>query len=169
MFSHHLSRIGVAAWALCLIFAATTLAQPTGYEGYQVVRITVAVTNEGQTRAMEVFVQLYVDDVPTGQAQYISSIEPGSSENFTMLWRTNSSGLHRLRVVADFQDDISETNEDNNEAESLIKVRSLKVKSSPGPTIALALFAFIAATGTVRHLRRRRRTRGGRQRSRSGR
>jgi hypothetical protein len=42
MFRHHLSRIGVAALALCLIFATTALAQPTGYEGYQVVRITVA-------------------------------------------------------------------------------------------------------------------------------
>ncbi|NIP35556.1 MAG: hypothetical protein GWN18_11410, partial [Thermoplasmata archaeon] len=94
------------------------------------VRVSISVENDGQTLARDVFAQLYVDDVPEGQAQYISTIEPGGIETFTFVWRTNASGLRTLRLVIDFQNDIDEVFEGNNEATVTVEVSKVDLKTS---------------------------------------
>ena len=120
------------------------------------VRVTATVVNQGETVARDVFVQLYVDDIPVGQPQYMSSIEAGETEEFIMLWRTESSGLHQLRMVADFQNDIDEPDEGNNEASVIIEVQQLELKTSPGPSSLLALVAIAGAAGVAIRVKRRR-------------
>jgi len=120
------------------------------------VRITANVTNEGETTAREVFVQLFVDGVPVGQPQYVSSIEPGETETMTFLWTTNSSGPKEVRVVADYRDDVDEVDEDNNSASTTVQVSKVDLKTSPGPTLVVALLAVMAAVGLTWDHRRRR-------------
>jgi uncharacterized membrane protein len=124
------------------------------------VRVTVAVTNDGQTQARDVFAQLYVDDVPQGQAQYVSSIEPGGTETLTFVWTTNASGLRTLRVVVDFQGDIDEVDEDNNEASATVDVSKVDLKTSPGLSVFAALLAISASTAVAWNIRSRRRGSG---------
>lgn len=121
------------------------------------VRVTAQVTNGGETAARDVFVQLFVDGVPVGQPQYLSSIDPGDVETMTFLWTTNSSGIKELRVVADYRDDIDEVDEANNEATITVEVSKVDLKTSPGPTLAIALVAMTAAVAITLDQRRRRR------------
>jgi uncharacterized membrane protein len=123
------------------------------------VRITVSVANEGETVATDVFVQLFVDDVPVDQPKYMSTIEPGDEESFTMLWRTETGGLRNLRVVADYSNGIDEADEGNNDASVTVDVQPLVLKTSPGPTYLMALAAIAGATTVAMAGRRRRRQR----------
>ncbi len=121
------------------------------------VRVTAVVHNEGETVARDVFAQLYVDDRPEGQAQYVSSIEPGGAETLTFLWTTNASGLRTLRLVVDFQEDIDEVDEDNNEVTTTVEVSKVDLKTSPGLTVIATLLALSASTALAWNLRTRRR------------
>jgi hypothetical protein len=121
------------------------------------VRITATIRNDGETVARDVFAQLYVDGMPEGQPQYVSSIEPGGEETLTFIWTTNASGYRELRVLADFQDDIDEVDEDNNEALTTVKVSKVDLKTSPGLTHLVALFAMTAALAITWNQRRRHR------------
>jgi uncharacterized membrane protein/subtilisin family serine protease len=110
------------------------------------VRITATVVNDGETVAEDVFVQLFVDGIPIGQPEYMSSIESGEAESFVMMWRTNRSGLRELKVVADYNDDIDEPDEGNNQADLTIRVKPLELQASPGLSIYTVVLAFVAAT-----------------------
>ncbi len=121
------------------------------------VRVSITVRNDGQTLARDVFAQLYVDDVPEGQAQYLSSIEPGGMESFTFVWRTNASGLRTLRLSIDFQNDIDEVSEDNNEATVTVEVSKVDLKTSPGLTVIAALLAMSLSVAVAWNVRSRRR------------
>ena len=121
------------------------------------VRITAIVTNQGETIAKDVFVQLYIDGIPVGQPQYISSIDPKDQESLTFLWTTNRSGVHEVKVLADFNDDLDEPDEDNNAAAVMVEVVNVELNASPGPTYLIALLAITgAAAVAVNHRRRRR-------------
>jgi hypothetical protein len=121
------------------------------------VRIGVNVANAGETTARDVFAQLYVDDVPEGQAQYLSSIDPGDVEALTFTWTTNSSGFRTLRVVVDFQDGVDETDEANNEASATVEVSKVDLKTSPGLTALVLLLAMSAGVAVAWNSRARRR------------
>ncbi|UCC92410.1 MAG: S8 family serine peptidase [Thermoplasmata archaeon] len=121
------------------------------------VRITATIRNDGETVARDVFAQLYVDGIPEGQPQYVSSIEPGDEETLTFVWTTNASGFRELRVVADFQDDIDEGEEGNNEASTTVEVSKVDLKTSPGLTHFVAILAMIAAVAITWNQRNRRR------------
>jgi uncharacterized membrane protein len=118
--------------------------------------ITVTVANVGETVARDVFVQLFVDNAMVDQPQYMSSIEPGEIEEFTMIWRTNRSGLRELRVVADYQNEILEPDEDNNAATLAVNVKPLDLRTTPGLGYVMALLAFLSATLVTWRGRRRR-------------
>jgi uncharacterized membrane protein/subtilisin family serine protease len=121
------------------------------------VRIAATIRNDGETVARDVFAQLYVDGIPEGQPQYVSSIEPGDEETLTFIWTTNASGFRELRVVADFQNDIDEMDEDNNVATTTVSVSKVDLKTSPGPTSIVALVALTSALVITWNQRRRRR------------
>ena len=121
------------------------------------VRITATIRNDGETRATDVFAQLYIDGVPEGQAQYVSSIEPGGEETLTFIWTTNASGLREVRIVADFQDDIDEPDEANNELSTTVKVSKVDLKTSPGLSYLVTLLAMATAVALTWNQRRRRR------------
>jgi uncharacterized membrane protein/subtilisin family serine protease len=118
------------------------------------VRITAQIMNLGQTEARDVFIQLYVDDYPVGQPHYLSGIDPDDVETLTFLWTTNASGLREVRVVVDFQDDISEPDEGNNAASMMIEVSKVDLKTSPGITSIVALVAIASATAVAWNGRR---------------
>lgn len=123
------------------------------------VRITAIVSNQGETLAKDVFVQLYVDGIPIGQPQYISSIDPKGEESLTFLWTTTRSGVHEVKVLADYNGDIDEADEENNAASLVVEVENIELKTSPGPTYLIALLAITgAAAVAVNHRRRGRRT-----------
>ena len=118
------------------------------------VRINAIVTNQGETIAKDVFVQLFVDGSPIGQPQYISGIDPNDQESLTFLWTTNRSGLHEVKVLADFNGDIDETDEDNNAASVTVEVEKIELKTSPGPTYLIALLAITGAAAVAVNHRR---------------
>ncbi len=122
-----------------------------------IVRVTTTIRNDGQTLARDVFAQLYVDGMPEGQPQYVSTIEAGGEETLTFIWTTNASGLRELRIVADFQDDIDEVDETNNEVSTTVKVSKADLKTSPGLSYAVALLAMMAAFTITWNQRRKRR------------
>jgi uncharacterized membrane protein len=120
------------------------------------VRVTATIRNDGETRAIDVFAQLYIDGVPEGQAQYVSSIEPGGEETLTFIWTTKASGLHELSIVADFQDDIDEPDEANNEVSITVEVSKVDLKTSPGLSYLVTLLAMTVAVALTWNQRRRR-------------
>jgi len=141
-----------------LIVAADSLnlSEPSPYVD-MLVRITAIIRNDGQTLARDVFVQLYVDGIPEGQPQYVSSIEAESEETLTFIWTTSVSGLRELRIVADYQNDIDEPDEVNNQATTTVDVSKVDLKTSPGPTSLVALLAMTTAVAITWNQRRRRR------------
>jgi len=123
------------------------------------VRITAIVSNQGETLAKDVFVQMYVNGLPLGQPQFISSIDPMDEESLTFLWTTDRTGVHEVKVLADYNGDIDEPDEENNAASVMIDVKNIELKTSPGPTYLIALLAMTgAAAVAVNHRRQRRRT-----------
>jgi hypothetical protein len=122
------------------------------------VRITAIVSNQGETLAKDVFVQMYVNGLPLGQPQFISSIDPMDEESLTFLWTTDRTGIHEVKVLADYNGDIDEPDEENNAASVMIDVKNIELKTSPGPTYLIALLAMTgAAAVAVNHRRQRRR------------
>jgi len=121
------------------------------------VRITAIVANLGETMAKDVFVQLYIDGIPIGQPQYISSIQPSDEESLTFLWTTDRTGVHEIKVLADFNDDLDEPDEDNNGASVMVEVETIELQTSPGPTYLIALLAITGAVAvSINHRRRSR-------------
>ena len=122
------------------------------------VQVGLAVTNVGQTAAYDIYLQLYVDGIPVGQPQFLTSLAPGEAEPFTFLWQTNMSGLHIVSAVVDFTHVVDETREDNNGAQITVQVEQIHYKTTPAlpyPWVLLALASMAAlALGARRMLPR---------------
>ncbi len=74
-------------------------------------------------------------------------------------WTTTTSGVHEVKVLADYNGDIDEADEENNAASLVVEVENIELKTSPGPTYLIALLAITgAAAVAVNHRRRGRRT-----------
>ncbi|RJS68834.1 hypothetical protein CW714_09465, partial [Methanophagales archaeon] len=84
------------------------------------VRITANVTNIGIEEAKNFDVRFLVDDIliPGGKKP-IASLAPHESETLTANW-TAEVGKHVIKVEADYEDKINETNETNN-IEALVR------------------------------------------------
>ncbi len=141
---------------LVVLRSDVNMSEPYPYVD-MLVRLTAIVSNGGETRATDVFVQLFIDGVPVGQPQYISSIDPGTEEPMTFLWTTNRSGVHEVRIVADYLNDIDEPDEGNNAATLTVDVESIELHTSPGPTLVITLVALATAISLAVMARRRRR------------
>ena len=122
------------------------------------VQVGLTITNLGQTAARDVFLQLYVDGVPVGQPQFLTSLAPGEVESFSFLWQTNTSGLHVVSAMVDFTHVVDETREDNNGAQMTVPVEQVHYKTTPAlpyPWVLLALAAVAALALVARRSRAR--------------
>ncbi|MFC1869649.1 CARDB domain-containing protein [Chloroflexota bacterium] len=77
---------------------------------------TVTVKNQGEDKAGSFQVYYYIDGSQKG-ASTVSSIAAGSTTDVTFTWNAEL-GAHVIKAVADYNDDVSETNEANNEKET---------------------------------------------------
>ena len=93
------------------------------YENDQV-KVNVTVENLGDTDAENVGVALYVDtrDNPVDEV-HISSISPGEKKEVSLYWIARDSGNYTFFILADFEELIVETNEDNNLASVKVNVK----------------------------------------------
>jgi len=122
------------------------------------VQVGMTVTNVGQTAAYDIYLQLYVDGMPVGQPQFLTSLAPGEAEPFTVLWQTNTSGLHVVSAIVDFTHVVDETREDNNGAQITVQVEQIHYKTTPAlpyPWVLLALAAVAALALGARRLHAR--------------
>jgi uncharacterized membrane protein len=124
------------------------------------VQASVEVENLGETAAMDVYVQFYVDGTPLSQPVYLPELAPGASEAILGSWYANVTGLHAISVTVDSTNDVDETNEGNNEASVQINVQPVVLQTSPGfgPVlllVALAALAVLAGAWRRRVLQQR--------------
>ena len=76
------------------------------------VTFTVAIHNQGTAASGSFYVAYYLDDDYLDR-DYVASIGPGASAEHTFTW-TAEPGEHTVRAVADYKQQVSETDEDNN-------------------------------------------------------
>ncbi len=90
------------------------------------VTITAAVTNSGNgATRYGFFVTYYIDDSYTGYQRVNELLAAGESSVVTFNW-TATSGLHVLEVIADdIQNNVVETDEDNNSAETALTLQQV--------------------------------------------
>ena len=79
------------------------------------VTFTVTVKNQGGGSAIASQAYYYVDDSQEG-SDNVSSIPAGGTATGTFTWNA-ASGNHTIKAVADFNDDVPESDETNNEKE----------------------------------------------------
>jgi hypothetical protein len=84
------------------------------------VRVGVVTKNKGSNNADGFYIYYYVDDSYYAR-DYISNL-PASSGTVTFFNWTVHSGSHSIKAIADYYDDIGESNEDNNEKSITIEV-----------------------------------------------
>ena len=77
------------------------------------VTFTVTIKNQGSGKSDYSHVAYYIDDTYLA-SDYVSPIDPGASANETFTW-TARAGSHDIKAVADYNDDVTESNETNNE------------------------------------------------------
>ena len=76
--------------------------------------INAKISNKGTGNAASFNATLYVDDVPTNTRQ-VSSLVAGSNTTVSFQWNTPDVGTYTLKVKADTDNTISESDETNNE------------------------------------------------------
>lgn len=90
----------------------------------------VTVKNEGPGGAGSVCIDLYIDDSALGQ-EAIPGIDAGASVTRNFTWKARA-GSHNIRVVADAENDVVETDEANNEKSADFSA-SLPPEAPPAP------------------------------------
>ena len=80
------------------------------------VTFTVTISNQGTTASGQCYVAYYIDDNYLAN-DYVSSIGPGASTEHTFTW-TAEVGIHTITAVADYKEQVSESNEFNNTREA---------------------------------------------------
>jgi hypothetical protein len=121
------------------------------------VLLEIWVENKGETPALDVYIQFYINTLPLGQPLYLTSLDPGEGQSLSMNWLTNTSGLHEVSVLVDSTKEVDEIREDNNRATAQVSVQTVNLKTSPGfggAAIALALIT-IAVVARLRKRDRR--------------
>jgi len=76
------------------------------------VTFTVTLSNQGTAISGPCYAAYYIDDAYLGK-DYVSPIEPGASAGHMFSW-TAQAGSHTVKAVVDYQNQVSEINEDNN-------------------------------------------------------
>ena len=77
------------------------------------VTFTVTIGNQGTTASGQCYVAYYIDDNYLAN-DYLSSIDPGASTDHTFTW-TAETGIHTISAVADYKEQVAESNESNNQ------------------------------------------------------
>ncbi len=77
------------------------------------VTFTVTIGNQGTTASGQCYVAYYIDDNYLTR-DYLSSIGPGASTEHTFTW-TAEAGIHTITAVADYKEQVTESNESNNQ------------------------------------------------------
>ncbi len=86
------------------------------------VTITSAIKNQGSGTASPSHVAYYIDDILV-QTVYINQIDVGATATNNAAW-TATAGAHIIKVTADYNDSVYETNEANNELSADLQVFS---------------------------------------------
>lgn len=73
---------------------------------------TVTLKNQGTTSSGYNYVAYYIDDVYLTN-DYVAPIGPGASVEYTFTW-TAEAGAHTVKAVADYRQQVNESNEGNN-------------------------------------------------------
>ena len=77
------------------------------------VTFTVTISNQGTSASGQCYVAYYIDDNYLTN-DYLSSIDPGASTDHTFTW-TAEVGIHTISAVADYREQVTESNESNNQ------------------------------------------------------
>lgn len=77
--------------------------------------VVVEIRNSGNSASGEFMVQLFSNSSLI-ETQVITNLDPGSSTTLNFNWTPTTLGNYILMAIADPEDQVSETNEDNNEA-----------------------------------------------------
>ena len=94
------------------------------------VTLTVTIKNQGSGKADYFYVAYYIDERYLSSA-YVIPLDPGGTYNKTFTWAAEA-GTHTIKVVADSDNRITESNETNNEKTIVFPTPSPRV-SKPSP------------------------------------
>jgi hypothetical protein len=89
----------------------------------QAVNVSVTVSNAGDADAGAFKVALYVNENKVGE-KTVDSLAAGASKELTFSWTPPAVGTYTLKAVADTEDVIKESNEDNNMASTTVTVKA---------------------------------------------
>ncbi|MGC9308130.1 MAG: CARDB domain-containing protein, partial [Thermoplasmatota archaeon] len=96
---------------------------PSDVFQFDEVEINVTVLNQGDTDVDDVGIALYVNTRDNPVATQRIDIAAGEQQNITLYWFADEMGNHTLFVVVDYDDQFTETNEDNNVGSLVVDVR----------------------------------------------
>jgi subtilase family serine protease len=95
-----------------LIVASITLSPPAPAIG-DTVTFTAVIKNQGDSQAGPSRIAYYIDNNQLNAA-YLNQINAGATATNTFTWKAKA-GAHVIKAMADFDDRVAETNEDNND------------------------------------------------------
>ncbi len=78
----------------------------------EIVTFTVTVKNQGTSQASNSRVSYFIDDAYI-TSNYLNPIDPGAIATKTFTWEAQA-GSHTVKVIADFDNEVTESNETNN-------------------------------------------------------
>lgn len=87
------------------------------------VQVNLTVVNDGDTDLEDVGVALYVNTPDNPVATQSVDLAAGEQRNLTLYWVASEIGNHTLLALVDYNDEITETNEDNNMGSLAVEVQ----------------------------------------------
>ncbi|MEW5759580.1 MAG: CARDB domain-containing protein [Candidatus Thermoplasmatota archaeon] len=117
--------------------------------------INATIRNTGEVKANDVLVYFYVDGEFIG-SQTLTSIEPKSISNASIVWRATFAkpGTHKVKIVIDPDNNITELNEKDNIIYKTIKLKGEKEEISIWVYIAI-LTVLVACILIIIFIRKR--------------
>lgn len=137
----------------------TKVVFPKDIEDGQLVTIKVYVKNIGDIEAENVKVEVKIGDKVIGETT-VNTIVPGDTKIATFIWRADTSiakeGNGKISVIADPDHTLAENDENNNELDAKINVKSKGILGIPGFDMWAAMAGMLAALSISIMLSRRR-------------
>jgi len=113
------------------------------------VTFTATIKNQGSGRATLSRVYFYIDDSSRGY-QDIPELDADTTVTKTFTW-TAQAGLHDIKAVADDDDKVAETDEDNNEKTVIFPIPDLVIEAITGASASPSLGDTVTFTVTIKN------------------
>jgi subtilase family serine protease len=122
---------------------------PVGPSLGETVIFTATVKNQGSGPSGPSYVAYYIDDTYL-TSDYVNPLNAGASANETFTWSAQAD-YHTIKAVADFKNEVTESDETNNENTVISSVRDLIIETISGSPTGPSLGETVTFTVTIKN------------------